>query len=380
MEFNNNKIVSKNTTWNEKINNKTKEILLQLIAIDSSSNEVELAKWIENYIMDKFWNQLSFKHQLIWDKDRYNLIVENSKNPEILIAGHMDTVPLVNRKQLASQEIEDKIYGRWSVDMKAGLAINIRLLEELLKSNKEFMMLFYCDEEYYFKWMKKFIEEYKDKIQPKIVIITEPTDNKFILNFKWITEFELKIKWNSSHAAMWENWKSAILWINEFAKDLESFFKQSNFEQIFESTVNIAGIKWWLEQENKIIWKGNMIPDISESMIEVRIWSKVSQEEFEKFTLNWFKNNGYNIEKFQVNFYLSWLLQVWLDNKYSNIWVVNDGKKFWYSDIAMIQENLWWECLLYGPWPSSKAHQENEYVTWKSIIETSKKLKEILKL
>ncbi len=354
-------------------------ILKNLISIDSTSNETKLAKFIENYIKSLNLPWIYFKKQDINDNGRYNLIVKNTENPEIILAWHMDTVPISNQQQLNPREKDWKIYWRWAVDMKWWLAIILDLLPELIKSNKKFWLLFYCDEEYYFKWMIKFTQEYLNnkQINPNIVIIPEPTDWKIILNFRWITEFEIKIKWKSAHAARKHFWKNAIEWIFNFSQDLEKFFNSKKW--VFPSSVNLAGLNWWILNNDKIIWKWNQVPDYAEAMIEVRIWSNISEKEFEKFVKNRFQKNWYLIQDLKINFYLDWLLQPELDNKYKIFAEIDDGKQFWYSDIAMIKKALpKSDCLLLWPWPKSKAHQEDEYVDINSLIDVKEKIRKII--
>jgi len=352
-----------------------KNLLKQLISIDSTSNETQLAKFIENYIKSLNLPNLEIEKQYIWDNNRYNLIIKNTSNPEILLAGHMDTVPVFNKKQLDPKEIDWKIYWRWAVDMKWWLAIILDLLPEFLKNDKKFWLLFYCDEEYYFKWMMAFIKYLeKSDINPKKIVIPEPTDEKVVLNFRWITEFELKIRWISSHSARKHFWISAIDGMYKFMDELERFFNSK--EWVFKSSVNLAGINGGLLNDNKIIWRWNQVPDYTHAMIEIRIWSNISQKEFKNFVKNWFEEEKYKLEEFKVNFYLDWLLQPGIKGKYENIAEIDEWRNFWYSDIAMIKKALpKSDCLLLWPWPKSKAHQEDEYVTIDSLYETKTKIK-----
>jgi len=52
-----------------------KELLKQLIAIDSTKSEIELAISIEQYLREKFSDRLFYTKQFIQESDRYNLIV-----------------------------------------------------------------------------------------------------------------------------------------------------------------------------------------------------------------------------------------------------------------------------------------------------------------
>ena len=114
-------------------------------------------------------------------------------------------------------------------------------------------------------------------------------------------------------------------------------------------------------------------------MIEIRIWTNISQNEFENFVRKRFKNNWYVLEDFRINFYLDWLLQPDLEKKYEKFVLVDDGNNFWYSDIAMIKKVLPnSDCLLLWPWPKSRAHQEDEYVDIESLIDVREKIKKIV--
>jgi acetylornithine deacetylase/succinyl-diaminopimelate desuccinylase-like protein len=62
--------------------------------------------------------------------------------------------------------------------MKAGVAINIALIDFMLRNKIKFRVLCYADEEYHFRGMKKFVETYQGKIHPKLTIVTEPTNAK----------------------------------------------------------------------------------------------------------------------------------------------------------------------------------------------------------
>jgi len=162
-----------------------------------------------------------------------------------------------------------------------------------------------------------------------------------------------------------------------FVNDLEKFFNSR--EWVFKSSVNLAGINWGLLNNWQIIWKWNQVPDYAEAMIEVRIWTNISQDEFENFVRKRFKNNWYVLEDFRINFYLDWLLQPDLVKKYEKFASVDEGNNFWYSDIAMIKKALPnSDCLLLWPWPKSKAHQEDEYVDIESLIDVREKIKKIV--
>lgn len=86
--------------------------------------------------------------------------------------------------------------------MKAGVALIIEMIPRMVRLQKPFWVVFYCDEEYYFQGMKTFVAQYKDIIQPRVTIITEPTDNQIQSQLRGITEFRLTVTSSAQHAAV----------------------------------------------------------------------------------------------------------------------------------------------------------------------------------
>jgi acetylornithine deacetylase/succinyl-diaminopimelate desuccinylase-like protein len=356
---------------NNNLEKEIKDLTNKLISIDTTKNENNAMNFIEDYIKFKYKNKLKYIKQDIWDNWRYNLIISNSNNPKILLAWHIDVVPVSSINQFIPYEKDWKIYWRWSVDMKSWIAIIISLIDDLLKNNIEFMFLFYCDEEYYFKGMSEFVSWFWNKIKPKLVIIPEPTDNKIIVWFRWIAEFDLTIKWKTVHAARKEIWNNAIIWISNFISDLEKYTKQKDLFW-FDSSVNLAFLYWWFNQEWNIISRPSMVPDISKSTIEIRLWKNLSQREFEKFLFEYFKEKNLNILDYKMKFWFNPLLQNEIIKKYNNYWETVISNTFWYSDIQMIKEKIGWDCIQIWPGPFTKAHQEDEYVEIDSVLKARK--------
>lgn len=63
----------------------------------------------------------------------------------VLIAGHIDTVPINNN--LPTRVVDDYIWGRGTVDMKAGVAVHLRLAKDLVEPVHDVTWIFYDLEE-----------------------------------------------------------------------------------------------------------------------------------------------------------------------------------------------------------------------------------------
>jgi hypothetical protein len=100
------------------------ELTRQLVDIQSvSGNEAEIADAIEQAL-----KQLS---HLSLTRDGNAIVAKTSlgRSQQVVIAGHIDTVPVAENlpSKLMSFEREQVIWGRGTVDMKAGVAVMLNL-------------------------------------------------------------------------------------------------------------------------------------------------------------------------------------------------------------------------------------------------------------
>ena len=113
------------------------ELTQKLIDIESvTGNENEVINFIEKYLTDEGYDGEIFRNE-------GGLIVSSpNSNPKIALVGHLDTVPIDENQKVVSDE--ENIYGRGSVDMKAGVAV---MMKTLLDKNKDVIGVFYTAEE-----------------------------------------------------------------------------------------------------------------------------------------------------------------------------------------------------------------------------------------
>lgn len=110
------------------------EILKDLIRIDTANDHEEVAA----QYLQRLFKQYGIDSQLVkYSKGRSNIVAElksDQPGPVLILAGHLDTVAFNkddwDHDPLAAEEIDGKIYGRGSADMKSGLAgMAIALIE-----------------------------------------------------------------------------------------------------------------------------------------------------------------------------------------------------------------------------------------------------------
>lgn len=120
------------------------ELTREICDIESvSGNEKALADAIETALR-------AYSHlEVIRDADAIIAKTNLGCATRVVIAGHIDTVPVADNLpiQLLSMEREQVLWGRGTVDMKAGVAVQLKLAAELATSNVDITWIFYDHEE-----------------------------------------------------------------------------------------------------------------------------------------------------------------------------------------------------------------------------------------
>jgi len=353
-------------------------LIMKLISFNTTQHENAAMQFIEQYVQEKYGDKVICVHQAIWDNDRYNLIIKNTEQPDIILAGHVDTVPELSKEQFIPKIEGNKLYGRWAVDMKAGVAINIQLIDFMLKNTIKFFVLCYADEEYNFLWMKKFTEVYAGKIFPKLTIVTEPTDTAIYTGFRWIAALSMEIKWKSVHSARKHLGINAIESYVHFIEALEQYMQTKDIEG-YQSLTNLAWMSWWIYKDNEIMWQDNIVPCVAKGKFSLRLGNNFTYEDFSWFMKTYFAETWIELIEIEQKIWYNPLIQVGLEAKYAKYGTVENGATFGYSDIQLVKEHLGGDCLLIWPWPRQLAHQAEEYVDIDSIEQAKNIIENILK-
>lgn len=99
----------------------------------------------------------------------------------LILSGHMDTVEVNvggwQTNPFEMKNIEGKLYGRGTVDMKYFIAVVLSLLEELKKLKYPVLLLFSGDEERGMRGIRQILQFMdENNIHPKAALIGEPTN------------------------------------------------------------------------------------------------------------------------------------------------------------------------------------------------------------
>jgi succinyl-diaminopimelate desuccinylase len=72
---------------------------------------------------------------------------ELGRGERVVLAGHIDTVPLTDPPNLPTQRVGDELVGRGTVDMKGGVAVQLKLAQQVREPSRDLTYVFYESEE-----------------------------------------------------------------------------------------------------------------------------------------------------------------------------------------------------------------------------------------
>lgn len=398
--------------------NKTlKQILFDLLRIDSSKKEGECARYIINFLKNKGF-EIEVKEV---EEGRQNVIAKKGK-PKIVLAAHTDTVGYTKSEwkklgldPLKPVEKNGKIYGRGAADMKAGIAIMLKIAEE--HGKKGLMLLFDIDEETDFKGITAFIEEYKNKkgFKPELFVFLEPTNLKIANKHKGLYECRYQIRGKSEHSSRPQLGNNPAKLLIDLFK-LEEEMKNPRFhdkESNLSPTINFGNGQFGLETDfdksklacldketkEELNWritlykrnKLNSVPNIFEFCFDIRTTKQFEDNKgidfVTKFIENSVKKRGLKIIKKQiVNNKPSLFIE---KNRLTKIEKAvktvlekceYDVFKAGYTEAGIIKALLGIDAINLGPTPVNMAHCTGEYVTTESLQKMYKIAERIVNL
>jgi len=225
-----------------------KEMLEKLVAFPSVSSESNLPiiDFIENYLAEH-----GVKSWRVYDETglKSNLYAQIGPDVDggVVLSGHTDVVPTVgqewNTDPFVLTEIDDKLFGRGSCDMKGFIATGLALVPEMVAAGLKYPIQFALsyDEEVGCVGAPFMISEMVDKLpKAKAVIVGEPSMMQVVTGHKGAIGFLTKVHGFEIHSSLMHNGVSAVMtaarlveWLRvQFAEGMNA--EPNEIDAIFE--------------------------------------------------------------------------------------------------------------------------------------------------
>jgi len=316
-------------------------LLRDLLKIPSSSgNEKELGIYLVKILRKNF----QVKIQKV--KNNFNILAFVGK-PDLILTTHLDTVP----EQLEIKEDNNFFYGRGACDAKGAMSSMIIAAEKAKeKGLTNFGLLFDVQEESDFSGIKKAI----NLVNPKYVIVGEPTNFKIIKGQKGLLGIKVICKGKSAHGSTPEKGISAISNLINILSEINKLsFPESS---LGKTTINIGKINGGTAS--------NVVPDYAEATIELR--TTITNKKILKIIYA-------KISKSNINLLYSFEPVI---NKSD---FIKDYEKI---TVPYFTEMYFWnkksKTVVFGPGNPDYAHSNNEKIKKSELIKASKEYYNII--
>ena len=225
-----------------------KEMLEKLVAFPSVSSESNLPiiEFIEGYLAEH-----GVKSTRVYDETglKSNLYAQIGPDVDggVVLSGHTDVVPTVGQAwdtdPFVLTEIDGKLFGRGSCDMKGFIATGLALVPEMVAADLKYPIQFALsyDEEVGCIGAPFMISEMVDKLpKARAVIVGEPSMMQVVTGHKGAIGFITKVHGFEIHSSLMHNGVSAVMtaarlveWLRvQFAEGMQA--TPNEIDAIFE--------------------------------------------------------------------------------------------------------------------------------------------------
>ncbi len=328
------------------------ELTMAICDIESvSGNEAALADEVEKLLSG--YSHLS----VVRDGNAVVASTNLGLGSRVVIAGHIDTVPVANNlpTQLHHFEREQVIVGRGTVDMKAGVAVMLKLAVELINPSVDITWVFYDNEEVAsdLNGLGRLVRNRPDLIQGDFAVLCEPTSALIEGGCNGTIRVEVSASGKKAHSARPWMGENAIHKLAPILQKLASFEPE---------TLNVDGLDYRESLNAVMVTAGiatNVIPDQATLTVNYRFAPSRSGEEAEALMREFFAGYQVTVTDLAVG------ARPGLNTPQAQAFMASLGSevkpKYGWTDVARFS-SLGIPAVNYGPGDPSLAHADNENV------------------
>ena len=154
------------------------DLQADVVALTSALVDCESVSLNEVQIADAVEKALGEQRHLMLTRDGNTIVArtELGRDERVVIAGHLDTVPV--NSNLPSRREGELLYGLGSCDMKGGVAVALRLAATIAKPNRDITYVFYDAEEIdaQSNGLGRLAREHPELLEADFAILMEPSN------------------------------------------------------------------------------------------------------------------------------------------------------------------------------------------------------------
>lgn len=287
---------------------------------------------------------------------------ELGRSERVVVAGHLDTVPLADNlpARLRTVDGEERMYGRGTCDMKAGVAVALSLAAELAEPCRDVTWIFYDNEEVEASrnGLNRVERERPDLMQGDFAVLGEPSGARVEGGCQGTMRFTVTVLGVAAHSARAWQGVNAIHRAGELLARLAAYVPRR---------VVVDGLEY-IEGLNAVRIAGgvagNVIPDRCTTEINFRFAPDRTPEQAEAYVREYFA--GYELVVTDLAPGARPGLDLPIARDFLRAVGSEPAPKYGWTDVARFSARGV-PAVNYGPGDALKAHQDDEYVALASV-------------
>ena len=328
------------------------ELTRQLVDIESvSGNEAEIVDAIEQALKPLAHLSLT--------RDGNAIVAKTSlgRAQQVVIAGHLDTVPVAGNlpSKLMSFEREQVIWGRGTVDMKAGVAVMLKLAAEITEPSFDVVWVFYDQEEIEASknGLGRLVRNHPELIKGDFAILCEPTAATIEGGCNGTMRIELELSGIKAHSARPWMGSNAIHKLGGVLNILNAYIPEEIEVDglVFRESLNAVLVAGGIA--------GNVIPDSATVTLNYRFAPSRSIEDATDYVRTLFPDTQFTVVDSAAG------AKPGMNSPEAQAFVAAVNKsvspKYGWTDVARFSQ-MGIPAVNYGPGDPNKAHADDENV------------------
>jgi succinyl-diaminopimelate desuccinylase len=176
-----------------------------VVALTAALCDIESVSGNEQQIADAIEAVLRPLSHLEVSRDGHTIVARThlGRSERVVLAGHLDTVPLTDPPNLPTRRDGANLVGRGTCDMKGGVAIQLRLAAALSQPSRDVTYVFYdCEEvEGERNGLARVARHSPELLQADFAVLLEPTDGAVEGGCKGTLRVDVTANGTAAHSA-----------------------------------------------------------------------------------------------------------------------------------------------------------------------------------
>jgi succinyl-diaminopimelate desuccinylase len=351
------------------------DVTLDVVSIAEHLCNIESVSGNERAVADAIEQVLRDAPHLTVQRDGDAIIARTSFGlaRRVLIAGHIDTVPVNNNLPVVRENREgvDLLVGRGTVDMKSGVAVMVKLAVELTHSGVDVTWVFYDHEEVSASQngLGRVARNLPEVFDAEFGILCEPTNGLVEGGCNGTMRVDVRASGTRAHSARAWKGDNAIHKLGAALTRLGTYASETvRVDGLdYRESLSAVGVSGGVA--------GNVIPDEAVLSVNYRFAPSTSVAEAQAFLERFFEDFDVTVTDSAPG------ARPGLESPIARDFVLAVGSapapKYGWTDVSRLAE-MGIPAVNFGPGDPSLAHADNEFVIADQIRECERALRDWL--